>query len=121
MIFLLLSANGNEMKKFIVGALILGLSSCGVAPAFANAAAMQIIRNASVPSFTGYDSPECIFTMEGDEDKVRTFVIKKLETQATKNQKMLLDDLSFQDVLVAGQQVYCEGLSVPKALNWIGL
>lgn len=101
-----------KMNKFIASVLVLGLSSCATTPATAAA---------SVPSFTGYDSPECVFTMEGGEDEVRAFVIKKLESEANKNQKMLLDDISFQDVLTSGQEIYCRGQSVPKALEWIGL
>lgn len=95
------------MKKSIL-ALAFMLSTCGVQPAMAS-------------MDDGYNSPECVFTMEADEPEVRDFALKTLLPAADKNQAMLIEDLSFKDTLVAVQIVVCEGKSPKFALEFIGL
>lgn len=89
----------------IILALVLALSSCA-SPAFAK---------------VDWNSPGCLYTMNASTHDLREYAINKFIPEATQNQKMLIEDLSDQDILVAIQQVECEGLSIPKALEWVGL
>ncbi|CCI88612.1 hypothetical protein BN80_038 [Yersinia phage phiR1-RT] len=96
------------MKTSIL-ALIFAMTSCS-APAFASHSAPN----------SGYTSIECIRFIEGTPGADKK-LIKDLAKGATTNQKMLLDDLSEKDMVVAGTNLYCENKSVQEVLQWIGL
>lgn len=93
------------MKKSIF-ALVFALSACGVQPAMAAA---------------DYTSIQCLKFVEGDWDSVKPKLMKELMTAADKNQKMLLEDVSDNDLVVAGTNLYCENITAKAALEWIGL
>lgn len=93
------------MKRLSI-ALILCLSVVGAQPAMAKA---------------NYSSIQCLKFVEGDWSKVKPKLIHDLEAGADKNQKMLIEDVSEDDLVVAGTNLYCEGLTVQQTLEWIGL
>ncbi|QQG32252.1 hypothetical protein CkP1_0034 [Citrobacter phage CkP1] len=93
------------MKKIIV-ALALAVSSCSAVPAMAKA---------------DYTSIQCLKFVEGDWEVAKPKLIHDLEAKADKNQKMLIEDLDDNDLVVAGTNLYCENISVPEVLEFIGL
>lgn len=96
--------------KYSIFALVFALSACGAQPALA-------VEQGN-PDYT---SIKCLKFVEGDWDVVKPKLMKDLMTAADKNQKMLLEDVSQNDLVVAGTNLYCENISAKAALEWIGL
>lgn len=97
------------MKKFVLALTVL-MASC----------------TASVPAMAAnygpdYTSIKCIKFVEGDFDVVKPRLIADLLKGADKNQAMLVEDLSENDLVVAGTNLYCENRPVKEVLEWVGL
>lgn len=93
------------MKNIILG-LIFAVSSCSAVPSYAEA---------------NYESIQCIKFIEGDWNKVKPKLIRDLEASADRNQKMLIEDLGDNDLVVAGTNLYCENIPAKDVLTWVGL
>lgn len=93
------------MKKLLIS-LVLAVASCSSAPAMAKA---------------DYTSIQCIKFIEGDWEVEKPKLVAELLKAADKNQAMLIEDLSDNDLVVAGTNLYCENISAKATLEWIGL
>lgn len=69
--------------------------------------------------FDGYNSPECVFTMEADEAEVVEFAKEVIVPKIDKNRAMTFESYSFKDQLVAIQMVVCEGKTPQEAVNFV--
>ncbi|AGE48147.1 hypothetical protein [Salmonella phage vB_SenM-S16] len=104
-----LSTNWRVIMKKLIASLVLVVASCSAVPAHAT------------PGVADYNSIQCLKFVEGDWDTVKPKLIKDLLAGANANQKMLIEDVDQNDLVVAGTNLYCENKSVPEVLEWIGL